>query len=97
MNISNAVLALPQRQDFRSYNPASGITRVSVTQAAANSIRVTVIGTTGVPAIKLYDSPDEGLIFVVASSASSRQPQPQIQPEPSAQTDKPIKIVVTGK
>jgi iron complex outermembrane recepter protein len=43
-NIPNAVLVLPQGKEFRSDNPASGITRVAVTQASANSIRVTVTG-----------------------------------------------------
>lgn len=94
-NIPNAVLALPQRQ-FRQDNPASGITRVLVTQTATNSIRVTVTGATSVPAIELFDSPDEGLIFAVASSASSTQQEQQSQ-EPSTQTDQPIEILVTGE
>lgn len=95
-NIPNAVLALPQGQEFRGDNPVSGITRVSVTVTATNSIRVTVTGATSVPAIKLYDSPEEGLIFAVASSASSTQQGQQSQ-EPSSQTDEPIEILVTGE
>ena len=94
-NIPSAVLALPQGQ-FRQDNPASGITRVTVTQTAANSIRVIVTGAVGVPTIELFDSPDEGLIFAVASSASSTQQEQQSQ-EPSTQTDQPIEILVTGE
>jgi len=69
-NIPNAVLALPQRQEFHQDNPASGITRASVTQTAVNNIRVTVTGATGVPAIQLYDSPTEGLIFSFMPAAT---------------------------
>jgi iron complex outermembrane recepter protein len=101
-NIPDAVLALPQRQEFRQDNPASGITRVSVTQTAGNNIRVTVTGATGLPAIQLYDSPTEGLIFGVASAAST--PQGQKPQAPSGETDKPVvgedeekEIVVTGE
>ena len=100
-NIPNAVL-VPQGQ-FRQDNPASGITRVSVTQTTTNSIRVTVTGATGVPAIELFDSPTEGLIFGVASAAAST-PQGQKPQAPSSETDKPVaeedkeeEIVVTGE
>lgn len=110
-NIPNAVLALPQGGVFRGDNPASGITRVSVTQTATNSIRVTLTGATGVPAIKLYDSPDEGLIFGVTTVASSTQQgqQPQTQQpeqvEPGSETppqtpsapDESIEVMVTGE
>ena len=93
-NIPNAVL-VPQGQ-FRQDNPARGITRVSVTQTAGNNIRVTVTGATGLPAIQLYDSPTEGLIFGVASVASTPQGQ-QPQDKPVVEKDEEREIVVTGE
>jgi hypothetical protein len=47
---------------FRQDNPAAGITTVTVTNSDANSIRVTVTGSSGVPTVELFDS-DAGLIF----------------------------------
>ena len=86
-NIPNTVLALTQR-GFRQDNPATGITRVAVTQATLGSIRVTVTGEAGVPTVELYDSPEEGLIFGVARAAST---PPQGQQPPSTQpTPQPV-------
>ncbi|MES1026012.1 AMIN domain-containing protein [Gloeocapsa sp. BRSZ] len=68
-NIPNAILALPQGE-FRAENPASGITRVRVTQATTNSIRVTVTGETALPKVELFDS-DEGLIFGLTSATTA--------------------------
>ena len=34
---------------------------------------MTVQGEAGIPIVELYDSPDEGLIFSIASAASSTQ------------------------
>ena len=80
-NIPNAVLALPQGKEFRSYNPASGITLVSVTQTAANSIRVAVTGEAGVPTSELYESPNEGLIFSFTPGTSTAQTSPAPEAE----------------
>ena len=103
VNISNAVLALPQGKEFRSDHPASGITRVVVTQATANSIRVTVTGETALPQVQLYDSPSEGLIFSFTPGTSTIQTPPVPLPEGETQPDKPaaegeeIEVVVTGE
>ena len=88
-NIPNAILALPQGE-FRAENPASGITRVRVTQATTNSIRVTVTGETALPTVELFDS-DEGLIFGLTPATTATQPQ-----APTAD-DETIEIVVTGE
>ena len=108
-DISNSQLALPNAKEFRSDNPVTGITAVTVAQIDANSIRVTVTGEVGVPKIELFDS-DEGLIFGLTPVASTAQqpPMPQSptqekptqenQPEqPSAGSDQPIELVVTGE
>ncbi|MEH2084047.1 MAG: TonB-dependent receptor [Nostoc sp.] len=116
-DIPNAQLRLPSGEafTFRSTKPIAiaGINEITVTNFDANTIRVTVIGEGSVPAVELSDSPDEGLIFLVASAASiaqqqqqpqtSQQPQPsqpenQPQPsQPSASGDEPIELVVTGE
>ncbi|MGH2413607.1 MAG: TonB-dependent receptor plug domain-containing protein, partial [Microcystaceae cyanobacterium] len=113
-DIPNAQLRLPSGDTFtfRSDKPIAGVTEITVTNFDANTIRVSVTSEAGVPQVELFDSPDEGLIFSVASAAPSTQPQqPQTQstPEPSqsgsqtqssqpsAQGDEPIELVVTGQ
>ena len=111
-DIPNAQLRLPNGDGFtfRSEKPLGGITEITVTNLDANTIRVTVTGEALVPIVELYDSPNEGLIFGVASTAPTQQAQPQTQqpqtqqPEnqtqpslPSASGDEPIELVVTGE
>lgn len=71
-----------------------------------------MIGEASVPTVELFDSPDEGLILSVASATSStsqgQQTQTPQKPEanqsetetppsqPSAASDEPIELVVTG-
>ncbi|AFY34758.1 TonB-dependent siderophore receptor [Calothrix sp. PCC 7507] len=108
-DITNSQLALPNAKDFRSDNPVAGITAVTVTQVDSNSIRVTVTGEAGAPKVELFDS-DEGLIFGLTPVVSAAQQSPtqnptlpregaqENQPEkPSANTDEPIELVVTGE
>lgn len=111
-DIPNAQLRLPSGDafTFRSEKPIAGITEIAVTNFDANTIRVTVIGEGSVPTVELFDSPNEGLIFSVTSAASLAQQQPQTQPtpeqqkpenqaqpKPSAASDEPIELVVTGE
>ncbi|MEH2392109.1 MAG: TonB-dependent siderophore receptor [Nostoc sp.] len=104
-DIPNAQLRLLSGEGytFRSQKPIQGVTEITVTNFDASTIRVTVTGEASLPAVELYDSPDEGLIFSVVSTASSaQQPQPQTSPtpepsQPSAQNDEPIELVVTGE
>ncbi|MEH2274122.1 MAG: TonB-dependent siderophore receptor [Nostoc sp.] len=108
-DIPNTQLRLPSGEafTFRSTKPIAGITEITVSNFDVNTIRVTVIGEGSVPTVELSDSPDEGLIFEVASAASVQQPQTQpkppsqpenqIQPKPSTQGDEPIELVVTGE
>ncbi len=48
-DIPNAVLALPDGQAFEAENPALDITKISVEQQSASSIRISVIGNEGLP------------------------------------------------
>ncbi|AVH69345.1 TonB-dependent siderophore receptor [Nostoc sp. 'Lobaria pulmonaria (5183) cyanobiont'] len=110
-DIPNAQLRLPSGKafTFRSEKPIAGVTQITVTNFDANTIRVSAIGEVGIPTVELFDSPDEGLIFSVATAASTAQqpqtqptpeqqpPESQTQPEPSTQGDEPIELVVTGE
>ncbi|MEH2254791.1 TonB-dependent siderophore receptor [Nostoc sp.] len=108
VDVPNAQLRLPSGDafTFRSEKPIAGVTEITVTNFDANTIRVTVTGEIALPQVELYDSPEEGLIFSVASAASSTPPQqpPQTPPtsetqteKPSSEGDEPIELVVTGE
>lgn len=113
-DIPNAQLRLPSGEafTFRSEKPIAGVTQITVTNFDANTIRVTVTGEASVPTVELFDSPEEGLIFNVASTAPStmsqqppqtpptpeqQKPESQTQPKPSTSSDEPIELVVTGE
>ncbi|MDF5724807.1 MAG: TonB-dependent siderophore receptor [Rhizonema sp. PD37] len=111
-DIPNAQLRLPGGKvfSFRSLKPIAGVSEITVTNFDANTIRVMVTGEAGVPTVELFDSPSEGLIFSVASAASTAQQKPQTQPTPepsqpqnqtqqqtpSANAEEPIELVVRG-
>ncbi|MEH2287413.1 TonB-dependent siderophore receptor [Nostoc sp.] len=111
-DIPNAQLRLPSGEafTFRSEKPLAGITEITVNNLDANTIRVTVIGEASSPTVELFDS-DEGLIFGLTTAASTAQQPPQTQPtpqveqpvnqtqpqQPSAESDEPIELVVTGE
>ena len=102
-DIPNTVLELPEGKDFSVNNPVAGIVSVNVTQADANTIRVTVTGESQVPTVELFDS-DESLIFsftpVVSTTQTPTQPeQPTSEETPDATTsesDSSIELVVTA-
>ena len=113
-DIPNAQLRLPSGDafTFRSDKPIAGVSEITVTNFDANTIRVIVTGEVSQPVVELFDSPDEGIIFSVASalSATPSQQPPQTQPtqtsqpenqtqptQPSASGDEPIELVVTGE
>ncbi|UKO96904.1 TonB-dependent siderophore receptor [Nostoc sp. UHCC 0870] len=99
-DIPNAQLRLPNGDafTFSSPKPREGINEITVTNLDANTIRVTVTGEAGLPVVELFDS-DEGLILGVVSAAPPQtQATPTPEPEqPSAATDQPIELVVTGE
>jgi len=114
-DIPNAQLRLRNGEAFvfRSQKPITGITEITVTNANANTIRVTVAGEAGMPTVELFDSTEEGLIFGVVSASVSKPQgqQPPIQPTPqpvepknetqrtelSAEENELIEVVVTGE
>lgn len=104
-DIPNAQLRLPNGNTFRRDNPVEAIAAVTVTNADAHSIQVTVTGSSGVPTVELFDS-DTGLIFsFIPTTSQANQPiqtpvTPAAEPDTttsSDQEDEPIEIVVTGE
>ncbi|MDF5721857.1 MAG: TonB-dependent siderophore receptor [Rhizonema sp. PD37] len=114
VDIPNAQLRLSTGEGFifKSDKPLPGVTQITVTNYDAKTIRVSVIGDAKPPTVELSDSPNEGLIFSVATHAQTAQkpqqlpntqkPQPNTsanstqQQTPSATGDEPIELVVTG-
>ncbi|HIK06864.1 MAG TPA: TonB-dependent siderophore receptor [Trichormus sp. M33_DOE_039] len=107
--ITNAQLSLPSGNTFRQEKPFAGITEVTVINQDSNTIRITVTGEVGTPTYELFDS-DAGLILSVTPiSPSASQPETLQQPpeekpntenpttQPTAETDTPIELVVTGE
>ncbi|MHC5861678.1 TonB-dependent siderophore receptor [Nostoc sp.] len=92
-NIPNAQLQLANGQSFQQSKPVAGIELITVANADANTLRVTVVGEKGAPVVELFDSQTEGLVFGVTSSASTAQqlttPTPEKQP--------PIELDVIGE
>lgn len=97
-DIPNAQLRLPNGEvfGFRAQKPIAGITQITVTNANANTIRVTVTGAAGVPTVELFDSDKEGLIFGVVRVAALQGQQPQtptpqgVEPGSEAQPNEPL-------
>jgi iron complex outermembrane receptor protein len=83
-DLPNSQLRLPSGDTFISDNPVTGISAVTVTNQDANTIRVTVTGATGLPAIELFDS-DEGFILGVTPT-STQTPPPSEQTPPQQPT-----------
>lgn len=103
-DVVNAQLRLPNNESFRQEKPVAGIAEITVSNQGTNTIRVTVKGEAGLPQVDLFDS-DEGLIFefipMVAATPQQQQPEQaplENQPEqPSAETNEPIELTVTGR
>ena len=113
-DIPNAQLRLPSGDafTFHSEKPIAGVTEIAVTNFDPNTIRVTVTGEGSVATVELFDSPNEGIIFSVATATSQavtqqppqtqptpsqQKPESQTQPQPSTNNDQPIELVVTGE
>ncbi|MGJ5674592.1 MAG: TonB-dependent receptor domain-containing protein [Nostochopsis sp.] len=77
-NIPNAQLRLPSGNTFRQQKPVAGITEVAAINQDANSIQITVMGTTQAPKVELFDS-DEGLVLGVTPTKPETQPSTDSQ------------------
>jgi iron complex outermembrane recepter protein len=87
-DIPNALLALPQGQDFVAQNPTADVARVQVGQQTMDSIRVSVIGKNALPQSEITlkagglayslnpgaDEPDEEIVVTGEGQPSYRVP-----------------------
>ncbi|WP_292755562.1 TonB-dependent siderophore receptor [Nostoc sp. NMS4] len=100
IEINSAQLRLPSGGTFRQEKPIAGVSEVTVTNSDANTIKLAVIGVDSIPKVELFDS-NQGLIFGVASAASSTQaqtqPQKPTEPTQPSASDEPIELTVTGE
>ncbi|MBD2677465.1 MULTISPECIES: TonB-dependent siderophore receptor [Nostoc] len=82
-DIPNAQLRLPNGNtfNFRSEKPAAGIIEITVINADANTVRVTVVGENALPTVELFDD-NAGLVFGINSTATAMQPPAPQQPTP---------------
>jgi len=80
-DIPNAILVLPDAEQFQATNPTTGITSVSVTNLENNQIRVTISGETTAPVAKV-SSVAQALTLSVTSNIDT--------------ADEPIEIIVTA-
>uniref|UniRef100_UPI0035CB8B0F TonB-dependent siderophore receptor n=1 Tax=uncultured Nostoc sp. TaxID=340711 RepID=UPI0035CB8B0F len=90
-DIPNAKLQL-RSGDFRQSKPVAGIALITVANVDANTLRVTVTGEAFAPAVELFDSTKEGLVFGVTPSTSTAQ-QPTTTPEQKPSTTEPEKPI----
>ncbi|MBW4693417.1 MAG: TonB-dependent siderophore receptor [Lyngbya sp. HA4199-MV5] len=102
-DIPNAVLALPNAQEFSADNPTSEIAAVRVTQTDASTIRVSVIGTTALPTSDVTlkvgrlayslnaegQTPEEELVVTGAGQGSYRVPDATT----ATRTDTPLRDI----
>jgi iron complex outermembrane recepter protein len=92
-DIPNAVLALPDGDEFRANNPADGIISVTVTQLNTSSVRVTVTGEAGVPASQVVSSPSGLVLSLTPADGESEEPTQ----DSATEGEDDIEIVVTGE
>jgi type IV pilus assembly protein PilQ len=80
--ITNTQLRLPQGNNFRRNNPAPGISSVEINQIEANSIRVVVAGSNGVPNGQILQGQGSGITLSVAGTGGTVQSQAAPPPPP---------------
>ena len=78
--IINTNLRLPQGNSFQKDNPAPGIASVKVSQVDANSIRVVVTGTNGVPNGQVMPTQGQSIVLSVAGQGGTVQSTQAAQP-----------------
>lgn len=74
--ITNTQLRLRQGNSFRQDNPAPGISSVEISQVEANSIRVVVAGTNGIPNGQVVPGQGQSIVLSVAGQGGTAQSTP---------------------
>ncbi|MEG4391855.1 AMIN domain-containing protein [Microcoleus sp. BROC3] len=80
--IINTQLRLPEGNSFRQDNPAPGISSVEISQVEANSIRVVVAGTNGVPNGQIVPGQGQSIVLSVAGQGGTVQSAQTAPPPP---------------
>ena len=86
IDILDATLALPTRNEFRQINPAAGIREISVTQINNSSIRLTITGENQAPAAEVVPS-QQNLVLSITPEGTTATSEP----------DEEIEIIATGE
>ncbi len=87
--IINTKLRLSQGNSFQKDNPAPGIASVQVSQVDANSIRVVVTGTNGVPNGQIVPGQGQSIVLSVAGKGGTVQSNVQSNQAQIAQSAPP--------
>uniref|UniRef100_UPI0030845D33 TonB-dependent siderophore receptor n=1 Tax=Petrachloros mirabilis TaxID=2918835 RepID=UPI0030845D33 len=85
LEIPNAVLAVPEANEFQQANPIAGLALVSVTNLPDNQVRVALTGVEA-PPVASFDSSEQGLILGVTPGT-----------EAVTTDEEAIQVVVTGE
>ncbi len=95
-DIPNARLQLQSGESLRQEKPIAGIAELVVANVDRHTLRLTIVGEAGAPAVELFDSQNEGLVFGVSAAQTQQQTTPQVKPKPTQEEQKPIELDVTG-
>ena len=85
VEISNAVLALPEGDEFLQFEPAEGIALVQVTELLGARVQVVVTGADSAPTAEVSTA-TTGLTLSIAPGIAQ-----------AGKSDQPLRIVVTGE
>jgi iron complex outermembrane receptor protein len=94
--INNAILALPNKQEFRAENPAPDIALVVVTQINPNTVRIEVTGVDGIPTAQIIPSRN-GLQVSVTPAFPEIEIIVTAQKKPEKLVDVPISLTVLSE
>jgi type IV pilus assembly protein PilQ len=75
-DITRAQLNLPDGEAFRQANPAPGISEVTVIPLDANSVRVTINGTSQPPTGEVATNPDRVVMSIRNDGQATQEPTP---------------------
>lgn len=98
-DIPNAVLALPDGDEFQQFNPVEGIALVTVTNYPENQVRVAITGLSAPPTAEVSAEAQQ-LIFNLAPDSGTEAPVEEdatTQAETIGEAQDTISIVVTAQ
>lgn len=84
VDITNAVLALPDGQSFQAANPADGIADISAVQVSANQVRVSVVGIDRAPTSAVRS--EDGRLVLSLTAPVSESAEAEATGEEAAET-----------